>query len=96
MSAQRKLDWVFDFDEPRSTTPERQRRNTLANARKARMKARRNALKTVIEGLFLAWGWGMREAIRMAGWWMADRWETARSVAERYGYDFMSMEWRTA
>lgn len=92
----------FDFGTPDVTSPvtpdawERKMRNAQVKRRKARLKARRNALLNAVEGLFVARGWSIREAMRMAGWWVADRLETAKSVMERYGYQYVEMRWKTA
>lgn len=92
----------FDFGTLDALSPttgdewERKVRNAQTKARKERLKARRNALQNAVEGLFVARGWSIREAAKMAGWWVTDRWQTARSVMERYGYSFMDMCWRMA
>lgn len=93
----KRLDFVFDMpDTPPRSALERQRRNAQTKARKARMNARRNALQNAIEGLFVARGWSIREAAQMAGWWVADRLATAKSVMERYGFCYDTMAWRNA
>lgn len=92
----------FDFGTPNEPAAQSQKdwerkvRNAQTKARKARLEARRNALRNAVEGLFVARGWSIREAVQMAGWWVADRWERARSVMERYGYDYLAMTWRQA
>lgn len=101
MARKKGLDFEFGtLDSPSLATTtsdwERRVRNAQTARRKARLAARRNALQNAVEGLFVARGWSIREAVQMAGWWLADRWERARIVMERYGYNYLSMSWRTA
>lgn len=92
----------FSFGTPTTPAPssaddwERRMRNAQTKRRKERLEARRNALKSAVEGLFVARGWSIRDAVQMAGWWVSDCWHKARSVMERYGYDYMTMTWRAA
>lgn len=97
MALARTLD--FDFgtpDTPSVPKPddwERRMRNAQTARRKARLEDRRNALRNAVEGLFVARGWSIRDAIVMAGWWVADKLQSARKVMERYGYDYLAMVW---
>lgn len=75
---------------------ERRLRNAQTARRKKRLEDRRNALRNAVEGLFVARGWAIREAAQMARWWVGDRLATARSIMERYGYNYYSMAWNAA
>lgn len=92
----------FDFGTPNAPSVptladwERKLRTAQAARRKERMAKRQNALRNAVEGLFVARGWSIREAQQMAGWWVADRWQTARSVMAKMGYDYLAMTWRMA
>jgi hypothetical protein len=98
MAKKKALDFDFGtLDSPPLVTKgdwQRRMRNVQTARRKARLAARRNALQNVVEGLFVARGWSIREAVQMAAWWVGDRLERARSVMERYGYSYLDMCWR--
>lgn len=60
---------------------------------KALWKRRNDALRTALEALMIVWGWLLPEAIQMVGWWVADRLESAKSIAAKHGYDYTRMAW---
>lgn len=100
MATKKGLDFDFGtLDSPSLSTTrdwERRLRNVQTARRKARLEARRNALRNAVEGLFVARGWAIRDALEMAGWWVADAWQNARKVMERYGYSYLDMSWSAA
>lgn len=66
------------------------------NERAMRYRQRNAALRTVIEGLLVAWGWGWASAQEMAGWWISGgkkAREYAVGIAQKYGYCYESCQW---
>lgn len=75
---------------------ERERRNALTAARKATLERRRNALRNACEGLLVARGWSIKEAMQLALCWVTDKLKTAQRIMAKYGFDYMTMAWRQA